>query len=68
MSKSLKNTLPVKICWEKACNYMKWRVAKTSKLKLLLAKAHTHTSLPNSGNYFQEFDFQQMQALPPLFF
>lgn len=36
-----KNTvpLPVKIYEEKACNYMKWTVAKTLKLKLGLAKA-----------------------------
>lgn len=68
MSKSLKNTLPVKICWEKACNYMKWRVAKTSKLKLLLAKAHTHTPLSQTlVIIFKSLTSSKCKLFPPFF-
>lgn len=62
--------LPVKIYGEKACNYMKWRVAKTLKLKLALAKAFfvlSHTPLSQTvtvWQLFQEFDFQQLQLFP----
>lgn len=66
-----KNTvpLPVKIYGEKACNYTEWRVAKTLKLNLVLAKAFalSHTPLSQTvtvQQLFQEFYFQQLQVLP----
>lgn len=50
---------------------MKWRAAKTLKLKLVLAKVFvvlSHTPLSQTvtvWQLFQEFDFQQLQVLPP---